>query len=461
MPRRVACGGEVQLDREQRVRRAGQRALQAEGARAVGDGAREDREVLLVVRAGVRITRIVRRDADGSEVDSQPAVVGDHVPQDGVPCPIFDSDACQNVEPDRVGVQKDGGADERVAGPLGDEHAVRAVAEVGRSREIGPDEVPRDDVEERRGALNGDTRARVPRNDVRVEAVAAGNRVGRRAHDRDALTVGERARARPIDPDHIPRDVRAGRAASAQAEPAAGVARQHVAKRRRAADQVALTVVDQDAVGAIRTGERAGRIGADAVHLDAMTTGALQDDAGAARCGGGSAAAEAVDGERVDNRAVAGNDQPIGRRPGIRAVQLDERLPGPAGLRFAVDGHRLGDRRQLRRGSNRVHAAAGNREGNQVGARAGVRVEQRLSQRAAPGIVGVDDREAVRPANHRRGRRCRVVGCVGSVCAAETVALLFSDPIEPGVTTMVTVAVAPLASDPSEHVTVATPLQVP
>ena len=107
--------------------------------------------------------------------------------------------------------------------------------------------------------------------------------------------------------------------------------------------------------------------------------------------------------------AVAGEDrQPVGEpaRGDRRAVQHHDRRPVESRLRFTVQDHRHGDRRQGTEQRDRHGTARADLELDRVaGAEVAVRIRDRLAERTGARIIGIR--------HHEGGRRCRDVEGAG------------------------------------------------
>lgn len=152
-------------------------------------------------------------------------------------------------------------------------------------------------------------------------------------------------------------------------DPVFAVAGHHVAcGRGRAANNV----IGADNPYALPVGDAlgAGRIGADVVAFQAIAAAGPDIDAGVGKAIDGQATHQAVACRKGDSLAI----------PGLAPVQLDQRATREAWLGGAVNGHRVGDVRQQRRGADRLHAAA-DAEGDGIrDAHAGVGIENGLAE---------------------------------------------------------------------------------
>jgi hypothetical protein len=127
---------------------------------------------------------------------------------------------------------------------------------------------------------------------------------------------------------------------------------------------------------------------------------ALDDAPAAAR------QAHAIQAKASDRQGAHGGEacldvDPDAARAGLGALDRNQRRAGEAGLGGPVDDCGVGDRRQGRQESDRLHAGAKNRESDRVFSGIRVGVEDRLAQRSRPGVAGVEHRE------RRRGGSCR------------------------------------------------------
>src|SRR5262249_47796501 len=152
-------------------------------------------------------------------------------------------------------------------------------------------------------------------------------------------------------------------------DPAAGAAGDDVAGRGGgAADGVPRRPGGHRDADPVRQNLSAGGVGAD---------GGARDDIAPERREQNGAAAEAVEVEAAHRAAAGGDLEPVVGEADAAADQLDERLPGlavEAGLRGAVDGDGIGDRRQCRGQVDGVHAGSGDVEDDPVEAGGGVGV---------------------------------------------------------------------------------------
>ena len=119
MSRCVRHGAGEELDPIRRTGRRVDRAVDRDRRTAIGDGAGQQRVVLQVIRAGVCVTRIVRRDTvlvqiDAQLADRRAAVGVDHVAKNAVSGsrPTGQRDAVPRIERDRVAFTRVGSADQ-------------------------------------------------------------------------------------------------------------------------------------------------------------------------------------------------------------------------------------------------------------------------------------------------------------------------------------------------------------
>ena len=424
---RDADGVRVEVDVECGRWRAVQRRVH-HGRGAIVD-AGDDRRVLEIVGAGVRIERIVGRR--GHEVQREPArrVTEDPIAAHGhaVAGKAEDPDAAVEaagpsaVVGDDVRLARTDAADDgarQVVTTRRNDDAPRAVSEIA-----GPAGVRSDDV-----ALDGDERSAC--GDVNTDARVAADDVAfpRRAPsdlDRllaragvDAAAVGKRDAQRGIQADDVAADPR----------------RRHVRGRLASSDADAFGVLlldvvsgDQVAVGGIRPAEFV----ADAAEKHDPPD--LPADAWAARHGQAvrgrsekvpedldsvagslvdpdSRDVAAVDGETPDDGAAVGTSRDseadrvevvdqglpidLDGEDGVGPLRKGQRVGRGARLRVAVDRRRLRDRRERRQRRDRVEPGARDRELDRVGPAAGRGVEDGLAERAGAGVVRGGDGES-------------------------------------------------------------------
>src|SRR5205823_839858 len=152
------------------------------------------------------------------------------------------------------------------------------------------------------------------------------------AGDADADELGQQpGAAGRVGADEVALDLVAGGAGVRQEDAVVGVGGDDVARAGgTAADEVVARPAAEDDAEAVGGGGVAGRGRADVVAADDVAASAVDEDA--------------VAGEQVDDQplhraaAAAGRDgQAVGARPGQVAAQDDDRRPGKARLARAVD----------------------------------------------------------------------------------------------------------------------------
>src|SRR5581483_11643013 len=402
----------------------------------------EDRErvraVLERARAGgVRADQVARHDVPGRaaarDADAEALVAGDDVPRAGAAAPDrvlrrlpVDADAGRAPvrerggaggvradvvalhevprragarDPDtaarvpraqvaRAGARAADGVRRRAAE---DRDARRRVRDDGVPGRVRPDVVPLDEVPGRPGARDPDTAARVPRDDVPRARARAADRVLRGlVEDGDAgRAVRERGRAGGGRADPVALDDVEARPRVADPDAEAVVARDQVARARRApADRVARRAVEEEHARArVPEVARPGRVRADVVGLDEV----------AARARIGDPDAVAVPRDDVPRRRARAADGVVRRaaedRDAGEAVSVAER--GRAGgVRADVVA---ADEVRLRAGAGDADAAA-RVAGDDVASSRG---------RAADGVAGRagEDLDAVAAVEDRRRAR--------------------------------------------------------
>ena len=219
---------------------------------AARDDRADEREILIRVGPEVHVAEVVGRRPVVAEVDPEVAVPVDGVTTDRVTdrCVLDDRDPVAAVEGDDVAGVGDGASD-LVVHRVEQRDAREGVPEGQCSRDVGSDLVADDEVQV--GSSEDDACPRVSRDDV------PGGRPG-------------------------------------------------------AADDVAVAVVEEEPVGAVRDGDRARDVGADGVALD--------EEAG----GRDGEAAEDVSGDHVAGaRAGAADEAVRGRREGVNPLAIAER----------------------------------------------------------------------------------------------------------------------------------------
>ncbi len=153
----------------------------------------------------------------------------------------------------------------------------------------------------------------------------------------------------------------------------------------RAPDEVARRAHDRNAVDPVGHGRRPGDVRADVVAADHVVPARLQDDPVAAACR--KRRVEPVDHQSRHEASASRDPQSVRAGPRRRPVDLDDRRPGKARLRRAVDVHRPRHRRQRRDRLDRLRAGSPDDEADRVGAGRCVGRKDRLAQRTVCGVA--------------------------------------------------------------------------
>ncbi len=430
VPAGVAGGAREVFDPVRRIGLTRERALHAQRRPARADQ-RQHGEVLQIVRASVRIERVVRRDAVVSEVDPERAIRADRVPEDHVPVARgrVECHAGAAVVRDQVALARVHAADGEVRAPkgAGDEQPLARVPERERAARVHADRVPDEAIRESRQA---DAHARVARDDVPL--------AGGGAADREVVAVRLEARARRDQ-----RPVRDRRAA--------GRVRTHVVTAERAAGHGGL---HPDAVRAVPRDDvprlRRGAAHDDAVrpHLEPVSVVCERGRAGrvdpdpvaghdAARAGDYDAAAAETAERQAADLAARGEDlDPVAAGAGRAAVHGHDRGADPARLALGVEhqrfrelGERGGERdprdaarevvergaepgraRAVRDHEQRVLGARREPGLEEARVREAVGIDEELAERSGAGRIRVDDQVEVVPEIHADDDRIVVRG---------------------------------------------------
>ncbi len=326
------------------------------GRAAVGDPdavgvARDDVALGRVVRAiGVGADARVGRAALDQDAGGAVAQHGDAVGADtdvvaldrGAGRSVADHHAVEGVAGDHIARPGRAAAEDVARAGAPEHRAAVDVAQRDQPGRVGADVVALQQVVLRGRVEHFEAEVVVAREHVaRAGAGAADGVAARAVGQKDAALrrVGHRAvhvrRSRGIGADVVARD----RAVVDVVEVDAllGIARDHVARRRRgAADQVAAAVRRIDALDAVGRGSGAGGVQADPVALERVVVRAADLDAGAG---------EAVDGQAADRAAVAAGTQhqALDAAADVVAIELDHRRARVVGLGRAVDDHRADD----------------------------------------------------------------------------------------------------------------------
>ena len=267
--------------------------------------ARQDREVLQLVRAAVAVSVIVRRDSGVAEIDSQTAVGKYRIGKNEISRAATNEDTARAVEGNRVARRA---ANDEIRGGVGAAQidAVAAVTQRVDSVGLGANQIP-EDGGQLAGSTDKNSVVRVPRNDVGCGSGSAPNHVRPSVrddhtsatiaqshhsgevganevalHHSSASTLIERQPSRTIGRDNIAgswrraadRVVRRGekvypdlpisQACSATGIGADKVALDHVVGRSRAADENAIELVAGNEIagpGAGSADRIVGRVG--------------------------------------------------------------------------------------------------------------------------------------------------------------------------------------------------------
>ena len=409
--------------REEHLARSGADVARHAQGRPREHGGCEDRRVHQEIRLAGRFGAIVRGRAVAIQIDSEARVGEDGIAAQRVSCSAscLDADTIAEIEGDRVRLACRSSAD-AVVGPASPnhQHARAAVRDRGRSRDVGADPVPLDDVGR---AARADPVVEIPRDQVAFVGQGSADLSPTALRQDPAVRRAAHAIADGGGSTHVRADVVAlddgARDAGVDVDPLVVVARRDVPVGSRRASDHRVGGADRDAVDPIAPVERPGRIqpepiprdqGARAVHLDATRR-------------------EAVDDEPAHRDTRPRQQQAVHTAAGPCAIQLDDRCAAPARLRLRTEDHRRGDRRKRGSGADRRYAADEEVVGcSQAGCRRtiadhedgildaggpaalgkrrvttqGIGVGEQLPKAPLPAVVRIDDRVEVETEVHAR-----------------------------------------------------------